>query len=256
MEYRCEATSVVGFIQQLAVAYIGRGYFFYVTGEIPERKDPRAVDRRIIEKYGVSIGKTARYRRKTAGLANIQYIRYRQAFVLLATSGKHPFFEEERKLIRDVREVPIKFGGYAVSYRAGHPHVRIEQARYLELKAYLSDLAIHRGRDWLGGVFSRLAFEPYAPIRVQLHCMLREVNRRRALARYELLPASCVRSRRRVVSPFGSVEPLAAQERLEVPRAVDDSQNLNSVEQRQIQDENSFEALNSKNAEILEVGVL
>src|SRR5580693_2412595 len=106
MEYRCEATSVAGFIQQLAVAYVGRGYFFYVTGEIPERKDPRAVDRRIIEKYAVAVGKTARFRRKAAGLANIQYIRYRRAFVLLATSGKHPFFEEERKLIRDVREVP------------------------------------------------------------------------------------------------------------------------------------------------------
>lgn len=256
MEYRCEATSVVGFIQQLAVAYVGRGYFFYVTGEIPERKDPQAVDRRIIEKYGAAIGKTERSRRKAAGLANIQYIRYRRAFVLLATPGKHPFFEEERKLIRDAREVPIKFGGYAVSYRAGHPHVRIEQARYLELKAYLSDLAIHRGRCLLEGVFSRLAFEPYAPIRGQIHCILREVNRRRARAQYELLPASCVRTRRRVVSPFGSIEPLPAQERMQVSRSVDDSQNLNSVEQRQIQDENSFEALNSKNAEILEAGVL
>jgi hypothetical protein len=35
MEYRCEATSVAGFIQQLAVAYVGRGYFFYVAGVIP-----------------------------------------------------------------------------------------------------------------------------------------------------------------------------------------------------------------------------
>jgi hypothetical protein len=256
MEYRCEATSLVGFIQQLAVAYVGRGYFFYVTGELPERKDPLAVDHRIIEKYGVAIRKTARVRRKAAGLANIQYIRYRRAFVLLATPGKHPFFEEEGKLIRDAREVPIKFGGYAVSYRAGHPHVRIEQTRYLELKAYLSDAAIHRGRNSLEGVFSRLAFEPYAPVRVQIHCMLREVNRRRALAQYELLPASCIRTRRRVVSPFGSIEPLTAQERLQVPRAVDDSQNLNSVEQREVQDENSFEALDPKNAEILEVGVL
>jgi len=210
MEYRCEATSIVGFIQQLAVAYVGRGYFFYVTGEIPERKDPQGVDRRIIEKYGVAIGKTARFRRKTAGVANIQYIRYRRAFVLLATPGKHPFFEEERNLIRDVREVPIKFGGYAVSYRAGHPHVRIEQARYLELKAYLSDLAIHRGRDWLGGEFSRLAFEPYAPIRAQLHCILREVNRRRELARYERVARSSIRVRRRVVKPFDSATALSA----------------------------------------------
>src|SRR5436190_4966269 len=124
MEYRCEATSVSGFIQQLAVAYVGRGYFFYVTGEIPEKKDPRAVDAKLIAKYGLAIGKTARARRKAAGLANVQYLRYRRVFVLLATSGKHPFFEEEREFVRDVRKIPIKFAGYAISYRSGHPHVR------------------------------------------------------------------------------------------------------------------------------------
>ena len=60
MEYRCEVTSVAGFIQQLAVAYVGRGYFFYVIGEIPEGKDPRSVDQKLIAKYGLGIGKTAR----------------------------------------------------------------------------------------------------------------------------------------------------------------------------------------------------
>src|SRR5712692_5511800 len=112
MEYRCEATSVVGFVQQLAVAYVGRGYFFYVTGQIPEGKDPRAVDAKLIAKYGLAIGKTARARRKAAGLANVQYVRCRHAFVLLATRGQHSFFEEEREFIRDARKVPIKFAGY------------------------------------------------------------------------------------------------------------------------------------------------
>src|SRR5437016_1351411 len=139
MEYRCEATSVAGFIQQLAVSYVGRGYFFYVTGEIPERKDPRAVDEKLIAKYGLAIGKTSRARRKAAGFANVQYLRYRRIFVLLATPGKHAFFEEEREFIRDARKAPIKFGGYSISYRSGHPHVRIEQNHYLSLKAYLTD---------------------------------------------------------------------------------------------------------------------
>jgi hypothetical protein len=204
MEYRCEATSVVGFVQQLAVAYVGRGYFFYVTGEIPERKDPLGVDSRIIEKYGIAVGKATRARRKAAGFANLQYLRFRRGFVLLATRGQHRFFEEERKFIRDVREIPIKFGGYAVSYRSGHPHVRIEQRRYLELKAFLSDVATHRSKEWFEEQFKRLPFEPYAPIRGQLHGILREVNRRRETARFEGVPASAVRLRRRVVRPFAS----------------------------------------------------
>jgi hypothetical protein len=202
MEYRCEATSIAGFVQQLAVAYVGRAYWFYVTGEIPERKDPRAVDEKLIEKYGLGIGKATRARRKAAGFANIQYLRYRRCFVLLATLGKHQFFEEERKFIRDAREVPIKFGGYAISYRAGHPHVRIEQGRYLELKAYLGDIAVHRTKERLEEELSRLPFEPYAPIRSQVLGILREVNRRRRLAAFEPILKTCFRVRRRVVQPF------------------------------------------------------
>jgi hypothetical protein len=205
MDYRCEATSVAGFVQQLAVAYVGHGYFFYVTGEIPERKDPRAVDEKLIAKYGLAIGKTARARRKTVGFANVQYIRYGHSFVLLATAGNHVFFEEERAFIRDARKVPIKFAGYAISYRSGHPHVRIEQRRYLGLKAYLSDVAVHRAKERIEMEFRRLPFEPYAPIRGQLHCILREVNRRRALAQYEPVPSSCIRVRRHVRRPFDLV---------------------------------------------------
>jgi hypothetical protein len=202
MEYRCEATSIVGFVQQLAVAYVGRGYFFYVTGEIPERKDPDGVDSRIIEKYGIAIGKAARARRKAAGLANLQYLRFRRSFVLLSTHGQHRFFEEERKFIRDVREVPIKFAGYAVSYRNGHPHVRIEQRQFLELKAWFSNAAVHRSKETIETELRRLPFEPYAPVRGQLHGILREVNRRRELAGYDLASSSCFRVRRRVVKPF------------------------------------------------------
>ena len=202
MEYRCEATSVAGFIQQLAVAYVGRGYFFYVAGVIPERKDPRGVDERIIDKYGIAIGKATRARRKAAGFANLQYLRFQRSFVLLATHGRHRFFEDERKFIRDVREVPIKFAGYAVSYRSGHPHVRIEQRQYLELKAYLADMAVHRAAEQLESGLRRLPFEPYAPVRGQLHAMLREVNRRREAAGYRPVAASCIRTRRCVVRPF------------------------------------------------------
>jgi hypothetical protein len=202
MKYRCEATSVSGFIQQLAVGYVGRGYFFYVLGRVPQGKDPQAIDEKLIRKYGVAVGKTARARRKALGLANVQYLRFKDTFVLCATRGTHNFFLEEAGQIRDAREMPIKMFGYAVSYRGGHPHVRIEQRRYLELKAYLADLAVHRAKDWLEGQFRSLWFEPYAPVRSQLHCVLRKVNSRRKLAQFELLPSSCIRVRRHIVKPF------------------------------------------------------
>jgi hypothetical protein len=206
MEYRCEATSVAGFVQQLGVAYVGRGYFFYVRGEIPEKKDPQVVDGNIIEKYGIAIGKTARARRKASGFANLQYLRYERSFLLLATHGKHPFFHKEGSLIRDARKEPIKFGGYAVSFRGGHPHVRIEQCQYLELKAYFGEIAVHRKAAKIEGSFKSLPFEPYAPVRSQLFGILREVNRRRKLAGFVLVSSNCIRVRRRVVRPFEKME--------------------------------------------------
>jgi hypothetical protein len=128
-------------------------------------------------------------------------------FVLLATWGAHPFFDEERAFIRDARKVPIKFAGYAISYRAGHPHVRIEQRRYVTLKAYMGDIAVHRTREYLEEVFGQLPFEPYAPVRGQIECLFREVNRRRKLAQYEALSRSCLRLRRRIANPFQDKSP-------------------------------------------------
>jgi hypothetical protein len=108
--YRYEATSVEGFVQQLAVAYIAHGFYFYVTGVVPERKDPAAVDRKLLEKYGVSMSKWTRARRKAEGLANVHYLRFERFWVLIASPGRgHLFFDEERFL--DVRELPSEMLG-------------------------------------------------------------------------------------------------------------------------------------------------
>src|SRR5687768_12978047 len=95
MQYRCEATSVEGFVQQIACCYLRHGYWWYVTGRIPEDKDPRLTDAKLIRKYRIAISESTRGRRKKLGKANLQYLRYGQFFVLLATAGKHKFKDEE-----------------------------------------------------------------------------------------------------------------------------------------------------------------
>jgi len=135
-------------------------------------------------------------------LANLQYLRFGRFFVLLATHGTHPFFEEEASSIRDARKTPIRFRGYAISYSNGHPHVRIEHEEYKRLKAYFLDLAPHRSAERLGSELARLPFEPYAPIRRQLLAVLRAVNRKRKRAGFEPVPKSCFRFVRRVCRPF------------------------------------------------------
>jgi hypothetical protein len=201
-EQRFEATTLEGFVQQVAVCYIGRGYFFYVTGWIPRRKDPQDVDRKLVKRYGLHVSKWARARRKRGGVANVQYIRLGRFFALLATEGKHRFFVDESPNIRDARRVSLKVGGYSISYRGGHPHVRIRQDEYLGLKAYLVDLAVRRSSEDLESEFAKLPFEPYAPVREQLFVILRAVNRARKAAGLEPVPSTSIRRKRRIYRPY------------------------------------------------------
>lgn len=202
MQYRCEATSVQGFVQQVAVSYVANGYFFYVAGCIPPHKDPKHVDAKIIERYDIAISKWARARKKQNGVANLQYIRFERFFLIMATHGQHRFFEEEGEGVRDVRRFPIKFAGYSISFRGGHASVRIEPVEYRTMKAYFVDQAVHRIPDKLTLELARLPFVPYAPVRDQLRALLRAVNRARRTAGFEAVPRSCISRKRDVVRPF------------------------------------------------------
>ncbi len=204
--YRCEATLVEGFVQQLAVGYVHHGHFFYVTGRVPEHKNVRAVDAKLIERYGLKVSKWSRARAKAMGRASVQYIRHGRFFVLISTKGRHEFFEQEAQL-RDIRRQPIRYGGYSVSYRQGvdrkwHVSVRIASDEYLRLKAYLVDLACHRSVAGIATEFWRLPFEPYAPVRRQLLNIMRAVNRKREAAGLEIAPFRVLRLRRRIMRPF------------------------------------------------------
>ena len=216
MDYHCVATSLEGFVQQLAVAYVAHGYYFYVSGFIPEGKNPEAIDKKLLDKYGVRLSKFARHRRKALGQASIQYLRFERFFVLMATHGQHKFFRSEQEggegdRVRDVRRNPIRFAGYSISSRRrtgdgakAVAHVRIDQGSYLEVRDTYVDLASKRSRDWLENQFRHFPFEPYAPVRRQLVTILNRVNTARETAQLERLEISCLRMRRRAVKPFES----------------------------------------------------
>lgn len=212
MEYRCNATSLEGFIQQLAVSYVSRGYWHYTTGQIGRGKNPEAVDRKLIERYDITAKKWKRARRKQMGFANLQYIRFERFFVILATDGEHIFKRRERGQIRDARRNAIHFGGYQVAFRNGHVQVRIADEAYQLIKAYYVDLAVRRKREFMIEEFYKFPFEPYAPIRRQAFNILRQVNRVRKRAGYEQLPTSCIWLKRKIVKPFELISEKRVQE--------------------------------------------
>lgn len=210
--YQCVATSVAGFVQQLAVGYVTHGYYFFVTGEIPAHKDPTKTDRKIIEQYGIDISKWGRMRRKKSGEASLQYLRFGHFFVLIATHGDHPFFDVEAKRLKDMRESPLRFHGYSISCRRGwrkeefHASVRIDLDRYLKLKAHFEDISVHRSVENLTAEFLALPFEPYAPLKNQLFVILRAVNRKRLTAGLEPVPNSAIRRFRKSKRVFEEVD--------------------------------------------------
>lgn len=202
MDYRYNATTIGGFIQQLAVCYIGRGYWFYVQGAIPKHKEPKEIDEKLLAKYQIPASKFQRCRRKRWGVANLQYLRFENSFLILATHGIHAFFKEEAKRVKDVRRETIYFEGYSVSYQNGHPKVSLAQGTYEELKAHFLELAVHRQADYIAREVRKLPFESYAPVRRQLVYILTSVNKRRKAAGLPLVPYQCIRFRRTIYQPF------------------------------------------------------
>lgn len=208
MPYRYEAQSIAGFIQQLAVGYVARGYIFYVSGVIPERKPVAKTDAKILSKYGIALSPASRCRRRRAGEARLHYLRHERFFVVLATGdGTHAFWSEEKN-VKDIRSHPLKYGGYAVSFRhstvtgRGHASVRVERNEYQELKRFLLKRATASSTDELVELFQSLPYEPYAPVRRQLLRLVSAVNQARRAACREAVPWSCVRLSRRAVRPF------------------------------------------------------
>ncbi len=220
MDSRCATTSVIGFVQQIATAYLPYGYWFYVTGTIPTWKDPATVDAKLLAKYGIAISRTARTRRKQAGLANLHYLRHDRFFVLLATHGRHHFFAEEANNLRDIRKTPLVICGYSIGFKRGnykkmapgqteaepdtkwHSRVKIAREPFANIKAQLLEAALDWPVDRIANELYNVPFEPYAPVRQQLRSLLRAINKRRATASLPTLSPDIIRWRRTIVRPF------------------------------------------------------
>ena len=220
MQYRCVAASPTGFVQQVAVHYLVHGYWFYVQGCVPPDKDPALIDAKLIAKYGIGVSRQSRCRRKAVGIANIHYIRHGSEFLLLATHGHHPFYDEEGGNIRDARRVPVLFEGYSLSVQRGgflrktdldalperdnrwRARVQIQRGECLLLKAYFLDHAIRWSAAAIADALFHVPYEPYAPVRQQMLNILRLVNDKRRAAGLQTIDASVLRYRRRIVKPF------------------------------------------------------
>lgn len=214
--YRCVTASPAGLVRLLAENYIPSGYSFYVSGVIPESKDPRRTDDRLVAKYELAISSSVRCRRRQAGEGAIQYLRLGHSFVLLATEDACRFFRpagEGGESVRDretgaelaicdFRKRGLAVGDYLVRERQGHPLVSIAPSEYSKLKDVFLRRALREPAPRIADRIRSLPLEPYAPVREQLLLILAAVNRARKTAGLPLVPRSAVRTKRRRVTAY------------------------------------------------------
>lgn len=223
MEYRYEATTDKGFVQQLATNILTHGYYFYVQGCVHDRKDPRELDSKLMSKYQVAMSRSQRARRKLAGLANVHYLRCGPQWILLATHGLHRIKLDEAENLRDVREYPIQVAGYSIWVKRGNflkrrstdematpdgryrVRVLIARKEYQALRAHFLADRWHWSADKLAEELGAIPYEPYAPVRKQLLKLLFLINQKRKVAGYKAIRADVFRYRREIVKVFEPV---------------------------------------------------
>ena len=218
-KYRCEARSPEAVVQLIAASYLRHGYYWYVTGKIPDGKPPEAVDKKLIAKYGIDVSEWQRSKRRKSGLANSHYLRHCQWFILMLTEGHHALRSPtsaggEGEQLKDCRRIPIRFAGYSISYRRSgvaqpggrpvkwHAHVRLDSATYAAMKAHYEAIAVHRTPEKLATEFAKITYSRYAPIRRQLLNILRRVNEHRKRQSLATLPYAVLNLHRSSVKVY------------------------------------------------------
>lgn len=182
-------------VQQLACNLLPKGYWFYVSGRIPEDKDPELVDAKLVLTYETHFSKSRAYRRRKAGLATVKYLRLGRTFWLISTRGKGPFFEREE--FHDARDRPIVVGGYSVSVNreSGKVSVRVQREAFNKLRMLVMENARAPLADW-ERFFWRFEFQAYAGVRDQVFALLRLLNQCRKSFRLEPIDwRRCVRKK-------------------------------------------------------------
>jgi hypothetical protein len=204
-EYRYECASTEGLVQRVVVL-AQRGYRYFVQGEIPEHKSCEALDEKFLAKYDLRKTRRQRAYRKQLGLPNGHYFRQGRAWVSMATSREFFLEVDPRETVLDLRETPIRVGGYSISLRRDgsakrrgehrfRASVRLDSETYLELRSYFEDLAVHRSKDSLASELWREStnWQSYAPVYRQFRAVARRVNERRQAAGFAPVPLAAIR---------------------------------------------------------------
>ncbi len=196
-----------GLVQLISSNYFTQGYYFYTTGRIPEGKDPELIDVKLILKYQTHTARSKNHRRRKAGLACVKYLRCGRIFVLLATHGKSPVFQQEN--LRDARSSPLVLWGYSIGVNPETLKVttKVHRDTMRRLEKRILERAMWSEKSWKA-FFWRFPFRPYAGVRTSVFTLLRNLNQARKAFRLKPIAwRSCVRKKMKSVPAYVPTSP-------------------------------------------------
>jgi len=200
-DYQVEARDIGSFLGQV-VRYVSSGHYFYIRCVIPEQKDPRAVDEKLVNLYDIARKNWQRKRRYLRDRAGIHYLRYGRLFVVMLSKGRHDaFYRDHGSQVSDIRRTALKALGYSVRYtysqtdRRQKVFVRLDRKTYRELRCHMLSLCTwecFRDRKRMEREFKRLDFEFYSPVYQQVYSVLKTVNCARRRRGFEPIGYQCI----------------------------------------------------------------
>lgn len=213
----CVARSLRGFVQQIAVGFLAKGYRYYVTGKIPAKKLGKpgeicASDLKLIGQYGANQSPKVRSAEKTQhGRAGLVYIRWNTKWVMLATPGEHPFFLAEGEAVRDIHIDPLLIYGYVISKRNGYTLVDMKDSAFKNIKERFLALAL-LGRGQLERLLEAemRKWAAYEPVKSRWSKLITELNKARKAQKLKPIARDIIPQKRWSVRVFAEPEAPAA----------------------------------------------
>jgi hypothetical protein len=141
MPHQYEVKTLHHFLRRVAIDYLRYRYFRYALREIPVDKDPLRIDEKILSVYSVTRCRTTRMRQRAKQLANVQYVRWKRSFLLLATEGNHPAFDRIRSY--DFRTTPLHFHGYSIGVLQKKPCIMVCRKEWEQVKERFLKIGLH-----------------------------------------------------------------------------------------------------------------
>jgi len=211
-EYRYAAASIDGLLSQLVRYITHGGHYFYLRTLVPEKKDPKAVAEKLLDRYDIRRKRWQRKRRNLKDAASIHLLQHNRVLVFMLSKGRHEaFYADHGGNVLDIRRQALKVFGYSIRFAMSAEEkrwkvsVRLDKETYRKVQSHMLTLAVrdsYRSKERLEREFRRLPYQAYKPVYAQLCSIAQQVNRERRRRGFEAISLECIRKERRLRTVF------------------------------------------------------